>query len=73
MNYLLLTVAVKKYIKMNEDFTWFCPGTYEILSPWNVTIAQQRKTRDTLIVHHNGPWKVHINYKRPSANHILWQ
>lgn len=56
---------------MNEDFTWFCPSTYEILSSWNVTIAQQRKIRDTLIVHHNGPGRVNINYKHPSANHIL--
>lgn len=56
---------------MNEDFTWFCPGTYKILSEQNVTVAQQRKTVVPLIVHHNGLGRVHINYKHPSAKHIL--
>ena len=56
---------------MNEDFTWFCSSTYEILSSRNVAIARQRKTHDTLIVHHNGLGRAHINYKQPSANHIL--
>lgn len=56
---------------MNEDFTWFRPSTYEVLSSWNVAIAQQRKTRNTLIGHRNGLGRVHINCKYPSANRIL--
>lgn len=56
---------------MDEDFTRFCPGTYEVLSEQNVTVAQQRQTHFPLIVHHNGLGRVHINYNHPSAKHIL--